>query len=90
MQNDTFFDIDSNSKIFAPNFALMKLASEGILDVEKPLFYYLPEFRGGCREQRLVKDLLPHSAGYPALVYIHSKVNKFGERVFAQNIHRTI
>ena len=55
--------------MFATNLALMKLASEGKVDVEKPLFYYLPEFRGGQGgEQRLVKDLLTHSAGYPAVV----------------------
>ena len=82
MQNDTLFDIASNSKMFATNFALMKLASEGKLDVEKPLFYYLPEFRGSGREQRLVKDLLTHSAGYPAVVDFHRKDNKFGEALF--------
>ncbi|WP_405128099.1 penicillin binding protein PBP4B [Pseudoalteromonas sp. PB2-1] len=89
MQNDTLFDIASNSKMFATNFALMKLASEGKLDVEKPLFYYLPEFRGSGREQRLVKDLLTHSAGYPAVVDFHRKDNKFGERFFSQNSLRT-
>lgn len=89
MKNDTLFDIASNSKMFATNFALMKLASEGKLDVEKPLFYYLPEFRGNGREQRLVKDLLTHSAGYPAVVDFHRKDNKFGERFFSQNSLRT-
>ncbi|WP_421419384.1 penicillin binding protein PBP4B [Pseudoalteromonas lipolytica] len=89
MKNDTLFDIASNSKMFATNFALMKLASEGKLDVEKPLFYYLPEFRGSGREQRLVKDLLTHSAGYPAVVDFHRKDNKFGERFFSQNSLRT-
>lgn len=89
MQADTLFDIASNSKMFATNLALMKLASEGKLDVEKPLFYYLPEFRGAGREQRLVKDLLTHSAGYPAVVDFHRKDNKFGERFFSQNSLRT-
>ena len=89
MQSDTLFDIASNSKMFATNLALMKLASEGKLDVEKPLFYYLPEFRGAGREQRLVKDLLTHSAGYPAVVDFHRKDNKFGERFFSQNSLRT-
>ncbi|MFY8326597.1 penicillin binding protein PBP4B [Pseudoalteromonas sp. ZZD1] len=89
MQADTLFDIASNTKMFATNFALMKLASEGQLDVEKPLFYYLPEFRGAGREQRLVKDLLTHSAGYPAVVDFHRKDNKFGERFFSQNSLRT-
>jgi N-acetylmuramoyl-L-alanine amidase len=89
MKHDTLFDIASNSKMFATNFALMKLASEGKLDVEKPLFYYLPEFRGSGRELRLVKDLLTHSAGYPAVVDFHRKDNKFGERFFSQNSLRT-
>ncbi|MEM5552878.1 penicillin binding protein PBP4B [Pseudoalteromonas neustonica] len=89
MQIGTLFDIASNSKMFATNFALMKLVSEGKLDVNKPLFYYLPEFRGRGREQRLVKDLLTHSAGYPAVVDFHRKDNKFGERFFSQNSLRT-
>ncbi|MFU2509641.1 penicillin binding protein PBP4B [Pseudoalteromonas sp. ASV78] len=89
MKSDTLFDIASNSKMFATNLALMKLASEGKVDVEKPLFYYLPEFRGAGREQRLVKDLLTHSAGYPAVVDFHRKDNKFGERFFSQNSLRT-
>ena len=87
MKNDTLFDIASNSKMFATNFALMKLASEGKLDVEKPLFYYLPEFRGSGREQRLVKDLLTHSAGYPAVVDFHRKDNKFGERFSRKTVY---
>ena len=89
MKSDTLFDIASNSKMFATNLAFMKLASEGKVDVEKPLFYYLPEFRGAGREQRLVKDLLTHSAGYPAVVDFHRKDNKFGERFFSQNSLRT-
>ncbi len=89
MKSDTLFDIASNSKMFATNLALMKLASEGKVDVEKPLFYYLPEYRGAGREQRLVKDLLTHSAGYPAVVDFHRKDNKFGERFFSQNSLRT-
>ena len=89
MKSDTLFDIASNSKMFATNLALMKLASEGKLDVEKPLFYYLPEYRGAGREQRLVKDLLTHSAGYPAVVDFHRKDNKFGEQFFSQNSLRT-
>lgn len=89
MQADTLFDIASNSKMFATNFALMRLASEGKLDVEKPLINYLPEFRGNGREQRTVKDLLTHRAGFPAVVDFHRKDNKLGEQFFSQNSTRT-
>ena len=89
MQADTLFDIASNSKMFATNFALMRLASEGKLDVEKPLTNYLPEFRGNGREQRTVKDLLTHRAGFPAVVDFHRKDNKLGEQFFSQNSVRT-
>lgn len=89
MQADTLFDIASNSKMFATNFALMRLASEGKLDVEKPLINYLPEFRGNGREQLTVKDLLTHRAGFPAVVDFHRKDNKLGEQFFSQNSVRT-
>ncbi|WP_404340878.1 penicillin binding protein PBP4B [Pseudoalteromonas mariniglutinosa] len=89
MRSDTLFDIASNAKMFATNLALMKLVSEGKLDVEKPLFYYLPEYRGSGREQRLVKDLLTHRAGYPAVVDFHRKDNHLGEAFFSHSSLRT-
>lgn len=89
MKKNTIFDIASNTKMFATNFALMKLADEGRLDVTKPLAYYLPEYDGGGRESRLVKDFLTHTAGYAPQVRFFTKENKLGESFYSQNDKKT-
>jgi N-acetylmuramoyl-L-alanine amidase len=89
MTTDTLFDIASNSKMFATNLALMKLVSEGKLDVSKRIAHYLPDYRGGGREMRLVKDILTHHAGYSPEVKFFSKENKLGPRFYSQNKQKT-
>ncbi|WP_245680412.1 penicillin binding protein PBP4B [Alteromonas confluentis] len=64
MMPGTLFDVASNTKMFATNLALMKLVSEGKLDVDTPLYHYLPEYTGDGREARTVRDLLSHHSGY--------------------------
>jgi serine-type D-Ala-D-Ala carboxypeptidase len=85
MQVDTLFDLASNTKMFATNFALMKLVSEGKLDVTQPISQYIPEYRGQGRESRLVRDLLSHTAGYAPEVKFFSKDNPLGPRFFSQS-----
>jgi len=85
MQKNTLFDLASNTKMFATNYAIMKLARENKINIGYPISYYLPEYRGGGREERLVKDLLNHSAGYPPVVDFHDKQNQLGGSFFSQN-----
>lgn len=89
MTNETVFDIASNTKMFATNFALMKLVSEGRLDVNKSISYYLPDYVGQGKGQRLVKDILSHSAGYAPQVRFHTPDNDLGEHFFSQQPERT-
>lgn len=89
MQRDTVFDIASNTKMFATNFAIMKLVSEGKLDVNKPMSFYLTDYKGADRETRLVKDFLTHQAGYSPQVRFFTKDNKLGEQFFSQNKRHT-
>ena len=89
MTTNTIFDIASNTKMFATNFALMKLVSEGRLDTNKPLSYYLPDYSGSGRETRRVKDLLTHSAGYGPQVRFFDKNNKLGRAFYSQNSDKT-
>ncbi len=89
MSTDTLFDIASNTKMFATNFALMKLVSEGKLDVSKPINYYLPGYRGVERDLRTVKDILTHNAGYAPEVKFFTKKNKLGADFFSQESKRT-
>ncbi|MCF2947801.1 penicillin binding protein PBP4B [Paraglaciecola aquimarina] len=89
MQTDTIFDIASNTKMFATNFALMTLVNQGKLDVTKPLSYYLPEYQNGGRDSRLVKDFLTHTAGYAPQVRFFTKDNNLGESFYSQNDKKT-
>ena len=73
MTVDTMFDVASLTKIYATNYALMQLVYRGLLNVDHPVKTYLPEYTGDttknqCRDTRLVRDLLTHTAGYAASV----------------------
>lgn len=89
MRTSTIFDLASNTKMFATNFALMKLVSEGRINTNKPVSFYLPDYRGSGRETRLVKDLLTHNAGYASQVRFFDKNNKLGKSFYSQNSERT-
>ncbi|PHS15731.1 MAG: penicillin binding protein PBP4B [Kangiella sp.] len=90
MNVSTLFDLASNTKMYATNYALMKLSSEGKLNVNLPINHYIKEYQGSGRDSRLVSDLLSHSAGYPPVVNFHDKTeNKFGEEYFSQNKNKT-
>jgi N-acetylmuramoyl-L-alanine amidase len=66
---DTMFDLASLTKMYATNFALMQLVDQGRVNVNDPVERYIPQYVGcnpknECRETRLIRDLLTHSAGY--------------------------
>jgi N-acetyl-anhydromuramyl-L-alanine amidase AmpD/CubicO group peptidase (beta-lactamase class C family) len=89
MAVDTLFDVASNTKAFATGLAIMQLVDRGLLDLNQPLFHYLPEYRGDGREARLVRDLLQHQSGYDAQVRFHDPDNGFGRALFSQQKQRT-
>jgi N-acetylmuramoyl-L-alanine amidase len=64
MTVDTLFDIASNTKTFATSLAIKKLVHENKLALDKPIYHYLPEYRGQGRELRTVRNLLNHTSGY--------------------------
>lgn len=91
---DTLFDLASNTKMYATNFALQKLVSEGLLDLQAHVHQYLPEFADqkgdlirGKNEVRVV-DLLHHSAGFsPDPQYHNPQVAK---ALFSQERDKTL
>jgi len=89
MTTNTLFDIASNTKMFATNFSLMKLVSDGKLDVSLPISHYLPNYRGAGRDLRTVKDILTHNAGYSPQVRFFTRDNHLGAAFFSQNAKRT-
>ncbi|MFP3724332.1 penicillin binding protein PBP4B [Priestia filamentosa] len=62
LKNQTLFDLASNTKMYATNFALQKLVTEGELNLLSPLSFYFPSFKENVR----IIDLLQHTAGFPA------------------------
>lgn len=69
---DTMYDLASNTKMYATNFALQKLMSEGRLQPDDLISTYIPGF--GDKPGEAIKgksalrvaDLLHHSGGFPA------------------------
>ena len=89
---NTIFDLASNSKMYATNFAIMHLVYEGKIDVNQPLHYYIPEYtgcdgHGQCRDTRTVSDFLTHTAGYiPDPQFFNPKsISQYGAGLYSEN-----
>lgn len=82
---ETLFDMASNTKMLATNFALMKLVSEGKIHVDDPLYVYLPEYHGDGREARTVRDLLSHQTGYGPEVRFFQPQKSYGKGFFSRS-----
>src|SRR6266705_1053252 len=62
----TIYDIASLSKVVGTTTAIMILYDEKKVDLDAPVFRYLPAFSGGLKDQVTVKELLTHRSGLPA------------------------
>lgn len=65
METDTLIDLASCTKISATTQAVMKLVTEGRLDVKEKVASYLPEFAQNGKENVTVEELLTHTSGLP-------------------------
>jgi CubicO group peptidase (beta-lactamase class C family) len=62
----TIYDIASLSKVVGTTTAIMVLYDEKKIDLDAPVFRYIPAFSGGLKDQVTVWDLLTHRSGLPA------------------------
>jgi CubicO group peptidase (beta-lactamase class C family) len=62
----TIYDIASLSKVVGTTTAIMILYDEKKVDLDAPVFRYLPAFSGGLKDQITVRELLTHRSGLPA------------------------
>ncbi len=68
----TLYDLASNTKMYATNFALQKLMSEGKLHPDDRIAKYIPGFADSPNDAikgkntLRISDLLHHSGGFPA------------------------
>lgn len=92
MKSDALFDLASNTKMYATNYALMHLVYLGVIDINKPIKYYLSEYTIPGGESRIVKDLLCHNAGYMPSnpFYNKEQVEKYASELYSQERESTI
>lgn len=63
MRTSTMFDLASVTKVMATTFAVMMLVDRGQIELDAPVYRYLPDFRGVHLDSITVRRLLQHSAG---------------------------
>src|SRR4029077_9160202 len=63
MRTSTIFDLASVTKVMATTMATMLLVDRGKIDLDAPVWRYLPDFRGVHLDSITVRHLLSHSAG---------------------------
>jgi CubicO group peptidase (beta-lactamase class C family) len=63
---DTIFDLASLTKVIATATLAMRAADAGRIALNDPLTRWLPDWRGGDRDQVTIRHLLTHSAGLTA------------------------
>lgn len=64
MTTNTVFDLASLTKVVATATSIMMLVERGKVRLSDPLSAYIPEIKGGGRDQITLELLLTHRAGY--------------------------
>jgi CubicO group peptidase (beta-lactamase class C family) len=62
----TIYDLASVSKVVGTTTAVMVLYDQGKLQLDDPVYKYVPEFSGGRKDQVTIRHLLTHRSGLPA------------------------
>jgi len=63
MRINTLFDLASVTKVMATTMAMMMLVDRGQIDLDAPVYRYLPDFRGAHLDSITIRNLLQHSSG---------------------------
>ncbi len=63
MQTSTVFDIASVTKVAGATMAMMILVDQKKVDVDVPVYTYLPDFRGPALDAITIRHLLTHTSG---------------------------
>lgn len=81
MKTSTVFDLASVTKVMATTYAVMLLSDRGRIDLDAPVYTYLPEFRGAHFDSITVRHLLTHSSGLvqwqPLYYHAHTAAETF-------------
>ncbi len=63
MTADTIFDAASLTKVVATTPSVWLLIERGKIELDAPVSRYIPEFRGGWRDEITIRHLLTHTSG---------------------------
>ena len=63
MHTNTMFDLASVTKVMATTMGVMLLVDGGKIQLDAPVYRYLPDFRGPHLDSITVRHLLQHSSG---------------------------
>ena len=63
MTGDTIFDAASLTKVVATTPSIWLLIERGKIEIDAPVSRYIPEFRGGWRDEITIRHLLTHTSG---------------------------
>lgn len=66
---DTFYDLASITKLFTTT-CVMHLVEQGKLTLDEPVATWLPDFAAGGKEAVTLRQLLTHTSGLPADVWL--------------------
>ena len=62
VENSHLYDMASCTKVMAATMCLMHLVDKGKLDIDKPVSYYLEEFKGSNKEDLTLREALSHQS----------------------------
>ena len=65
---DHLYDFASVTKVSGPLPALMKLADEGKLNLDRKMSYYWTNWKGSNKSDILIRDILTHQARLPVII----------------------
>jgi CubicO group peptidase (beta-lactamase class C family) len=66
--DSTLYDLASLTKVVATTPSIMLLVEKGLVQLDRPVQYYLPEFAGVGKEDVSVWNLLAHNSGLRAFL----------------------
>ena len=76
--DSSIYDLASITKVMATTLAVMQLADDDKIDIDRRLKYYFPDLDSSNKGDILIRDLLSHQARLTAWIpfYLHSMKNK--------------
>lgn len=91
---DTYYhtyDLASMTKVAATTICAMYLVERGKLDLDKPIFKYLPELKGTKLAYLTSRRLLLHNAGLPGWLAVHHETyTDFSRGLLNQRYYSTV